>query len=545
MNTNNIKKEGEDRKAPQYLRMAAEMLVPVITVLAVVGVIVGAFGLLSNAMGWHPVQGLAVLWQQTSHFWWLVLKVAGPAVLLGIVAMMAYDSDSKVGNVIAPLCSVLAVVSVVLTLIPTIRAENRRYHDIRHDAVVKVLKVEEADAPAYEPRTPYVLAERQLVRRLGNERGVELDGIWAFEVDGVQKVCGVLYPTRASYKRPVSGVACYNPQNGTMEKARFEGSVPSPKAMGAKYRLQHTVANTVKHAEYKSSDIYGYIKDGKPFMVVPMRVRTDGSTFTTVWAGALVFDSSGAAKHVKKVTDEVPGPIAGESMADEVLSAINSRGGFLDERRDRTTYDLAGEGANVRHFLLQRADGSGERLVTMLTPKKAIGGQTSDSNVAVLEIDARNISYKQWPKAVLYELPEIENQAARASIVEATDIVRSRYGATLQLANTQQNFVEPTLVGVNTLRITIAGAQEVTAFVEVNIADRSSCLYRANGEKVRCDQNGEGGILGNGNQNEGDTSSETPATGGAYSGMSKEQLQQEIAKLSDELNAAVKELASR
>ena len=56
----------------------------------------------------------------------------------------------------------------------------------------------------------------------------------------------------------------------------------------------------------------------------------------------------------------------GESIADDILADLSHRDVFMDSKRASTAYDL-GDGANVSNFLLERADGSGERLVTMLT----------------------------------------------------------------------------------------------------------------------------------------------------------------------------------
>jgi hypothetical protein len=361
-----------------------------------------------------------------------------------------------------------------------------RGHNIRHQAVNQVLTVKQDRSPEYLPRPPFGQSESLLKRDLGEVPGRALDYVWRFSVDegegSVTKTCGLLTYTRNSFWRPAAGVACRT-DAGRVEVINFEGSVPTPGAgFVNRHRLADEVNDLIHGAITVDNDVYAYIQDGKPFMVSPVRKITGFPDWRHAWAATIVWDTDGRPTVHRSLDGSIPGPAVGVSNADDVLRAVNNRGSWRQSFLAETSYDTASEGANVRHYLLERSDGSGEHLVTMLTPRGS-----SETTVAILEVSLDEIGTGGWPAATLYQLPSAsETGRARASNAEVIATIRNLYGPALQLADSGNQLLELTPLDGDVVNVTVGTNLVTLARVEFNQVTRESCIFTTTGRQVRC-----------------------------------------------------------
>lgn len=450
----------------------------VVAVVAAAVLLAGFGWLLDGVLGHNPVATIENFGHRVlaaAYPWRLFWISAGVALIPAAFSLRSSSAQHAVWVGVA-------VLTMLAGFVLSISTVNRWGHDVAHDQINRVLTVEDdAISPSYETRDPYALALARLRRSVGDASGFEVpdSNVWRFEVDGEPLTCGVKVPNRNTWKSPVRGVVCVD-DTGRVREADFEGKVPSWEVSFGHLRLAQAVNDHFPRGGYTQSDVYGYIDADGPHMVVPVTRMMGGLRWHTGWVGALVFDKDGTAR---KVTDpsELPGPAIGESVADQVLNALSHRAGFMDSKRAHTAYDL-GDGANVRHFLLERADGEGERLVTLLTP---LGN--SETVTAILEIDPHTV-VNGWPKATLYRLDtRTDDGMSRASVDEVIDLVRQRYGTAMQLGQAQQHIMEATPSLPDELIVTVGSNQRVFARVSVNMMTRASCVYTPAGEEVRCD----------------------------------------------------------
>lgn len=442
--------------------------------------------------------------------------------------------------------SPVAIIGIVVVLVVatgvSVRTANRYGHDVAHAQINRVLTVSEDSPPEYEVRDPYAVATTRLSRSVGDEAGFDVTNVWRFDVDGTPKTCGIKVPNANEWRRPLGGVVCVT-DDGVVENEAFEGQVPSWTAAFGENRLAGRVNDLFPRGRFVISDIYGYVDGDGPHIVVPVTRIMGGMRWHEGWVGAAVWDTDGTAR---KVTDpaEVPGPVAGESLSDQVLDALNHRNGFMDSKRRQTGYDL-GEGDNVRHHLLDRADGSGERLVTLLTPRGS-----SNTVTAVLEVNPRDI-VNGWPTATLYQLEDRnENGSSRASVAEATDLVRQRYGTAMQMSESGLRVMEASPSTHNDLVVAVGSDQRVFARVTVDMMSRETCVFTPDGEQVRCDsQDAQPLALGSLRRlftEDTDTSTDDspepnpggqPASNMDISSMSDDELTDLLRQVADELDA--------
>lgn len=453
-------------------------------VIVVMAVIVGIGWFLDAVGGYNPLAAtLNALHAAVAGFapWKLFWLFAIAGVPLAVMsALKSEDHNSSAGTWFGVGAFVVLAAGVGLSISPV----NRWGHDVTHRQVNQVLEVVEGRAPEFEVRNPFKVAYRDLTESIGDSSGFEVprDNVWRFEVDGEARTCGLKLPVSHQWKRPVAGVACVD-DNGKVAEASFSGDVPSWHATFGHLRLAGAVNDAFPRGRFVISDVYGFIDAEGPHMVVPVTTMRGGLGWHEGWAGALVFDADGTSR---KVTDpaEVPGPVVGESTADRVLNALNHRGGFIASKQAETGYDL-GEGENVTHLYLERADGSGERLVTLLTPRG-----TSETVTAVLEIDPHTI-VDGWPAATLYRLPtRTEGGKSRASVAEVIDLVRQRYGTAMQLAQSKLELMEATPADHDELVITVGSDRQVFARASVDMMTRETCVYTPGGVEVQCDPGG-------------------------------------------------------
>ncbi len=498
----------------------------------ILAVLVGA----SSLLGYSPAATVARTGQMLagSASVWLLVVV----LLAAFGFAWLWDINTRTGWVIA---SIIVGALLVGTVITVPSESNRRKHDVAHAQVTKVVTQVNASAPAYEPREPFALLVKRLERSIGDQAGVSLPetNIWRFEVDGVAQTCGLTVAAKKAWTAPVRGVICVS-DAGKVTKADFEGTqVPSWLVAVGDLRLQKAVNKAFFGGRYTSADVYGYITKEGPHMVVPVTTRQGGTRYHEGWAGALVFGPNGK---VTKVTDpsKVPGPVTGASMADEVLDHLGNRGRFMEMKRNLKSFDLGSGGKNDSQFLLTRSDGKGERLVTLLTPKGS-----SQTVSAILEINPHKV-IDGWPEARLYTLrTQTEDGQSRSSVEEAVALVRSRYGAAMQLAEARNSIAEATPYGRDELIVTVGSDQRVFARVKVNMMTRTSCVYTAEMVEVRCDKadaaplpiSGLAGLFGGATSEENPEADPTAVVPAELSAMTEGQLAELLSQIAEELQA--------
>lgn len=451
----------------------------------VVGIVFGFGAFVDSVLGYNPMAWAQNSWQVIcggfapwGRFWLGVLIAVAVVTASYGLAQRSYNSGA-----ISGLAWLVAVLIVITGFGTSITVVNRRGHDITHDQINKVLNVQEnVSSPGYELRDPYDLAYTRLQRSVGDASGYEVprENVWRFEVDGVNQTCGVRVPNARADRRPVGGIVCVD-DAGSVQSKSFTGKVPSWLVTFGEYRLQRVVNDAAPRAKYISSDIYGYIQDGKPYMVVPVTRMQGGSAYHTGLVGDLVFAEDGSYK-LERDFSKIPGPAVGESVSNLVLDALNHRGGFMASKRSQFAYDLGGDGANVSQYLLRRSDDRSEKLVTLLTPRGS-----SETVTAVLEIDPHKV-IGGWPAATLYRLNTVNDQgASRASVAEVKDLVNQRYSTAMQLGNSGTGVMEATPADPERLVLTVGSNQRVFARVKVNMLTRETCVFTPAQVQVRCE----------------------------------------------------------
>lgn len=520
------------RRGPNVGSVAVSALVTV-AVVALIGFALDTFGgfnpLASTLNLGHLLWGLLAPWK-------FVLIVAGVSV--PVLALTAGSRNPKSFDIAMTVVVLLLIIATGLS----IRTVNRWGHDVAHDQITGVLTVSDDDAPTYETRDPYELATARLQRSVGDSSGYEVpaDNVWRFEVDGTAQTCGLKAPNANAWKRPMGGVVCVD-DTGRVTEAAFDGQVPSWLVAFGHLRLADKVNDVFPRGRFEVADVYGYIDADGPHMVVPTTRMMGGGGWYTGWVGAVVFDVDGTARAVTDPST-IPGPVVGESVADEVLDALAHRAGFMDSRRNQTRFDL-GDGANVRHFLLERGDGDGERLVTLLTPRGS-----SETVSAILEIDPHTI-VDGWPTATLYTLDtRSDDGTSRASVREVLDLVGQRYGTAMMLGEAQQRVMEATPGDPDVLMVTVGSNQRVFARVSVNMMTRESCVFAPDGTEIRCSSGTSaplafGSLPGLFNNDDGATSDAAVSPGdaelpvGELSELSDDELFALLREVTDELDA--------
>lgn len=544
-----------------------------LTEVVVATAVFGVFAVVSDALGFNPVAA-TINALHTIAAWfapWKLLVIA--ALVAAVPAAFGWreqnridaanrrpsrshsygygdrkeveDENAPTGNSnFRSACFAIAGVLVLAGFVMSVRSVNRWGHDVSHNQINQVLTVEEnAATPTYETRDPYDLAIARLNRSVGDSSGYKVpeDNVWRFEVDGEPQTCGLKLSTRNAFHRPmgVFGVVCVSDSNKVVDQ-EFDKDVPSWEVAFGSKRLTAHVNDAFPRGRFVETDVYGYIDETGPHMVVPVTRMTGGLGFHEGWVGALVFDADGTSR---KVTDpaELPGPAIGESVADYVLNALSHRGRFMQSKLAQVAYDL-GEGQNVKHFLLERTEGAGERLVTLLTPMG-----TSETVSAVLEIDPHTV-VDGWPTATLYRLDtRNEDGTSRASVAEVVDLVKQRYGTAMQLGESQHGVMEATPADADELVVTVGSNQRVFARVSVDMMTRATCVYAPNGEEVQCDSPDSAPLaLGqlSGLFNSG-TTAEAPPKGTADGGSTEKSVPPDISNLSDaELTDLLRQVAS-
>jgi hypothetical protein len=474
-------------------------------IISITVVLVFIGGLALDAAGWNPVAGAVNGFRYT-------IAIVGPAgvILVGALVLATIlgaevwsydgtygrrrrswlnDDEAKKARRVQ-IGAGLAVAVAVLAFAGSIFDGVTRTHRVRHRAINTVLTVEKAQTPAYSARPAFPQSSAMLIRDLGEIPGQRVGEVWRFRVqegdEQVAKTCALLTYTRQQWRRPAAGVACRT-DDGLVERVMFTGRVPVPAtSLVTTDRLADRVNGILPFHVVDHADVYAYVARGEAFMVVPTRRIVGQFPYRHGWGGTVVFDGNGGHQVHRTLDGSVPGPAFGISNANEVLRALNNRGGFWAAQQAEFSYDLTensevGTG-NVSHFLLNRADGTGERLVTMLTPKG-----DSETPTAILEISLTGIELGQWPQATLYQLPgTTESQRSRASNSEVLAHVRNLYGPALQLADSGNRLMELTPLGGDLVAVTIGTERVALARVTFDQITRRSCVYAMNGTLVRC-----------------------------------------------------------
>jgi hypothetical protein len=475
--------------------MKSRIAIPILAVALVVAVIF-AFGALLDALGFNPGLGIARLWQAQTQFWvhfWLWVIPALVVIAAGMMLVSlrdrsrAYVPIGLTGIAVGALWLIVGFFPIMVTPL------HRVGHDVRHDQISETLTTVQDEGPTFDTRPPYAFQGTVLGRSIGDMTAVATKGIWRFPVNGTQKTCALIAPSKNAFKRPMQGVVCVD-DSGHVERQLFKGQIPTMQVYEGGLRLVGIVNDLIPGGTIHDSDLYGYIVDGQPFMVAPVRALSGWSKPVTIWAGALVFDTEGRVQIVHDADGSIPGPIVGESLAIDVLQALGDRAGFIQSKTAQVAYDTAA-GDNASNLALDRSDGAGMRLVTLLTPRGA-----SQTPTALLEVDMTKVAHNAWPAAVLHQFPA-QPPGARplASDREIIDTFTQLFGAQLQLQQRGLQIMEITPTTPEHVRMAIGTPNNLTAAVNVDRATREFCLTSADGaQQLGCQTPGGAATPGEG-----------------------------------------------
>jgi hypothetical protein len=228
-----------------------------------------------------------------------------------------------------------------------------------------------------------------------------------------------------------------------------------------------------------SDDAYCYIRDGKPYHVVPL-TKVEGWVWPhEVPSGAVIVDQDGnvtVKTHIAE--DEIPGPVYPSSLAQRVRESNAALGSIFDEWNDRAGYEESNVASGVADSsdtdaeLVMYRGGKRGLYVTPLTPRGA-----SKSVVAVAETDATSVTAGRYNPVVVHELV-----VPRTANDQITKDIRNHF-AGLEWASGLKIFE---IAPISNDEWVVSLGQTLDVMYRVHLyGNGNSLLYRANGQFVR------------------------------------------------------------
>lgn len=436
-------------------------------------------GVVLNWLGFNPGLMVGRMIQAQTQFWVHFWPWALPGVALVYAGLTVVFDDRKGWGGWKPIACYSAAFLWLLFggYFLMVKPLHRVGHDVRHDTITATLTTVQDEGPTFDTRPPYAYQGALLGRSIGDLTAVSTKGIWRFPVDGKQETCALISPARNAFKRPMQGVVCVD-DAGHVERQLFKGQIPTMQVFMGGLRLAGIVNDKIPGGTIHDSDLYGYIENGKPYMVAPVRALSGTWKPVTIWAGALIFDTDGNVRVIHEADGSVPGPVVGESIAIDVLQALGDRAGFIASKTAQVAYDTAA-GDNSSNLALDRSDGGGMRLVTLLTPRGA-----SQTPTALLEVDMTKVGRNDWPAAVLHQFPAAKpGDRPLASDKEITDTFTQLFGAQLQMQQRGLQIMEITPTEPGKVRMVIGTPNNLTAAVTADRSTRTFCLTSVDGSQ--------------------------------------------------------------
>jgi hypothetical protein len=399
------------------------------------------------------------------------------------------ETHRKVGKSLLMVCGLCATLGLVI--IPTVIVHN----GLTEPKVISAATKEtEAPQATYKMRVAYPVAVSRAVKMLpGDLVGVERtsDGKFTTETVYVDGAWTTILPA-ATAGRGYVGVASLH--NGVLEVCKWDGEGSGLRFGAFGNSLERAIRERVASAygalnrvEFRLDDVYGYCKDNKPFVVVPLVESVGYAPVVTVPAGVALLTSDKTVKVFSTVgRGAVPGPVYPLSVAASQLDA--TRGNSDDwslVKSGQVGYEDTGSelgdpnAGNTGQFLLQNESTLGWDYVTPLT---RAGGSASIVGTAVVEAD--HVTRGVFNPLVVHRTPAVGSFAT-----EVGDVFTTYADIATALATKVATVREFTPVGpqewVATLGVSTNGL--VTPAFVVKVTPRGSCLFQTDGVTlIRC-----------------------------------------------------------
>lgn len=331
-----------------------------------------------------------------------------------------YSFMLRVGKIVRSAGIVLIVYAIVM-MIPgnpvtprgLMSSAFRNGHDTKA-ALAATITVSDADHPEYLRRANSVQAGR-LVEELNNDPAIsETSDVQYSIANGEPAWCSGAYGRSDNLgRRYTTSVVCVTDTKRVVKATWNEAVVPS---LGGNFstNLAKRIAEQRPGTSAAAEDLRFGIRDGKPFLVLPVTQVTGGMHPHTVPAGVIYVDGAGDMTYDSHATRAEYGvAVVPYAVARDLRGALNHRGGYwcsnernINKRRcltENTPYESTGNisgdvnSSNFSEFVLYRADGS----IGMVTPLTYFG--KGRNITAYFDVNVDEVQAGKMPSAMLYE----------------------------------------------------------------------------------------------------------------------------------------------
>jgi hypothetical protein len=289
----------------------------------------------------------------------------------------------------------------------------RNGHDTKA-ALAATITVSDENHPEYLRRANSVQAER-LVEELNNDPAIsETSDVQYSIANGEPAWCAGAYGRSDNLgRRYTTSVVCVTDTKRVVKATWNDAVVPS---LGGNFstNLAKRIAEQRPGTSAAAEDLRFGIRDGKPFLVLPVTQVTGGMHPHTVPAGVIHVDGAGDMTYDAHATRAEYGvAVVPYAVARDLRGALNHRGGYwcsnernLNKRRclaENTPYESTGNisgdvnSSNFSEFVLYRADGS----IGMVTPLTYFG--KGRNITAYFDVNVDEVHAGKMPTATLYE----------------------------------------------------------------------------------------------------------------------------------------------
>lgn len=337
--------------------------------------------------------------------------------------------------------------------------------------------------PAMGMRAPFLVAERQASSNLSGTVGHIGETDYLPATDTYSTLVNRPGPLNPGYEAIVSQQLALT---GNAESTMCHFSAEANKRMGGYFG--HSITRAIAARDHmliaKEKDAWGYCDEKKPYLVVPLTKLHNWFSPIDIPAGVAVYDGiTGNLEILDSVEPgQLPGPVISMSQAQRVnasmatfggtwWSTLISQSGLTDQPKDEDDTNFA----NASNFSLAVGADKHQGYVSPFTSRAS--SRTID-RVAVL--DSSRVTAGTQAQASLYTLA-----IPRQSNAATADGIKSTYASMPGWAAGMAVMEIVPGGGSEVWQASIGQKQNVNYRVEL-LADGTSCLLTAVGERLSC-----------------------------------------------------------
>jgi hypothetical protein len=436
--------------------------------------------LIAGLMAWFAFGDLFASHTITHlHKAWFILWRLGllTACVLAVISIRTLDRSAA--------RTALSTIAIMVTLgIIGQSAVTFITHDYKvRKTMDSSMTVTTAKAPQFQTRVASDVADASRRNDLGALTGIGDLGEAMYLADK-----GV-YSTLVEKKASLGGYLAVEEQkieptggNGIVTVCTFNQKHAARKLSGSfSHSLDRAIAHKARGTFFDTADAYGYCSaDKTPMVVVPLQKMTGWSLSTPAPAGVALYNgTTGALRVQRNVTaGQIPGPVYPMSLAAQQRESSQAIGSFSDYWHKRSGFDPdPNTGVNNSEFALTTTYGRGVYVTPLIS-------RNGSSVTALAVISSDEVHYGKPNRLVVHKFADDE---IRMGTSKATAQIQAVYSYLNEWANKKNTMEVAELTPVSQTQwiATLAQGQVVDYRVTLN-ADTSSCLYAADGTKLRC-----------------------------------------------------------